>query len=99
MVIVYRLASLTYRLGKPFVAVATYGMANLVAGRRVATELIQDAFTPGAVADELVSLLTDEHRVDRMRTAWDEVRVRLGGGGASQRAADAVLRVIEAGSR
>ncbi|MCL4812545.1 MAG: lipid-A-disaccharide synthase [Vicinamibacteraceae bacterium] len=95
MVIVYRLAPLTYRLGKPFVSVETYGMANLVAGRRVATELIQDAFTPEAVADELVSLLTDTARTAAMAGAWREVRARLGGGGASRRAARAVLSVID----
>ena len=46
MVVVYRLSPLTYRLGKPFVHVDTYAMANLVAGRRVVPELIQDEFTP-----------------------------------------------------
>ncbi|MBW8895566.1 MAG: hypothetical protein JF613_05210, partial [Acidobacteria bacterium] len=49
MVVVYRLSSLTYRLGKPFVHVDTYAMANLVAGRRVVPELIQDDFTPERV--------------------------------------------------
>ncbi len=48
MVVVYRLSPLTYRLGKPFVQVDTYAMANLVAGRRVVPELMQDDFTPGA---------------------------------------------------
>ena len=45
MVVVYRLAPLTYRLGKPFVHVDTYAMANLVAGRRVVPELMQEAFS------------------------------------------------------
>ena len=59
MVVVYRLSPLTYRLGKPFVHVDTYAMANLVAGRRVVPELIQDDFTPDAVADEALRVLTD----------------------------------------
>ena len=59
MVVVYRLSPLTYRLGKPFIHVDTYAMANLIAGRRVVPELIQDAFTPRAVADEALRVLTD----------------------------------------
>ena len=50
---------LTYRLGKPFVHVDTYAMANLVAGARVVPELIQDEFTPEAVAAEALRVLTD----------------------------------------
>ena len=46
MVVVYRLAPLTYRLGKPFVRVDTYAMANLVAGRRVVPELMQEGSRP-----------------------------------------------------
>ena len=62
MVVVYRLSPLTYRLGKPFVHVDTYAMANLVAGRRVVPELIQDAFTPEAVAAEACGCSpTDEY--------------------------------------
>ena len=59
MVVVYRLSPLTYRLGKPFVHVDTYAMVNLVAGRRVVPELIQDDFTPEAVAAEALRVLTD----------------------------------------
>ena len=42
MVIVYRLSPLTYAIGRAFVRVTTYGMVNLVAGRPIVPELIQD---------------------------------------------------------
>jgi lipid-A-disaccharide synthase len=93
MVIVYRLSTLTYRLGKPFVRVATYGMVNLVAGQAVVPELIQDAFTPEAVAREALRFLTDAAHAARTREALRQVKQRLGAGGASRRAAEAVLRV------
>jgi len=93
MVIVYRLSPLTYRIGKPFVKVDTYGMVNLVAGRRVVPELIQDGFTADTVAAETVSLLTDAARRAEIEAALGEVRTRLGGPGASRRAAAAVLDV------
>jgi lipid-A-disaccharide synthase len=93
MVVVYRLSPLTYRLGKPFVNVDTYAMPNLVAGRRIVPELIQDDFTPQRVADETVAFLTDRTRHARTREALRRVREQLGAPGASGRAADAVLEV------
>jgi lipid-A-disaccharide synthase len=91
MVVVYRLAPLTYRLGKPFVHVDTYAMANLVAGRRVVPELIQESFTPEAVAAEALRVLTDPAHAARVRADLADVRARLGAPGASRRAAEEVL--------
>jgi lipid-A-disaccharide synthase len=93
MVVVYRLSPLTYRLGKPFLKVTTYAMPNLIAGRRVVPELIQDAFTPERVADETVTLLVDPTRYDRVQHDLRGVHQALGAAGASGRAADAVLAV------
>lgn len=93
MVVVYRLAPLTYALARRIVKVDTVGMVNLVAGRRVVPELIQDAFTPEAVADEACRLLTNPDEAATMRAALADVCHRLGDRGASRRAAEAVLRV------
>jgi lipid-A-disaccharide synthase len=97
MVVVYRLSALTYRLGKPFVHVDTYAMANLVAGRRVVPELIQEAFTPEAVAAEAMRVLTDPAHAAEVRAGLREVRDKLGLPGASRRAAGAVLEVARRG--
>jgi lipid-A-disaccharide synthase len=91
MVVVYRLSPLTYRLGRPFVKVDTFAMANLVAGHRVVPELIQDAFTPGAVAAEALRVLTDPAHAARVKRDLRDVKGRLGDPGASRRAAAAVL--------
>ena len=94
MVIVYRLSPLTYRLGRRLVTVNTIGMVNLIAGRTIVPELVQDAFTPEAVAREAISMLTDRARAARVRADLAHVRARLGGPGASRRAAEAILRVV-----
>ncbi len=94
MVVVYRLSNLTYRIGRPFVKLDTFAMVNLIAGERIVPELIQEAFTPEAVATESIALLTDRARVSRMRAGLAEVRRRLGSPGASNRAAEAVLDVM-----
>jgi lipid-A-disaccharide synthase len=99
MVVVYRLSSLTYMLGKPFVKVDTYAMANLVAGTRVVPELIQDDFTAERAANEAIALLTDRDRHEATRRALGTVRHRLGEPGASGRAADAVLAVARRGAK
>ncbi|HTH02701.1 MAG TPA: lipid-A-disaccharide synthase [Vicinamibacterales bacterium] len=93
MVVVYRLSPVTYRLGKPFVHVDTYAMANLVAGRRVVPELIQQDFTPERVADEALRVLTDPAKAAAVKRDLRDVRTRLGTRGASQRAAQSVLDV------
>jgi lipid-A-disaccharide synthase len=92
MVIVYRLSPLTYRLGKRFVRVDHYGMVNLIAGTAIVPELIQDGFTPEAVADEAIDLLSNPVRAERMRADLADVRRKLGGPGASLRAAEAILQ-------
>ena len=96
MVVVYRLSPMTYRFGRRFVHVDTFAMVNLLAGRRIVPELIQDDCTPEAVAREVLSLLTDPAKADEMRASLREVRERLGSPGASARAAEAVLAVARA---
>jgi lipid-A-disaccharide synthase len=93
MVIVYGVSPLTYAIGRRFVKVPHYGMVNLVAGRRIVPELIQERFTPDHVARETVSLLRDTARAETMRADLAAVREALGGHGASMRAAQAVWRV------
>jgi lipid-A-disaccharide synthase len=99
MVVVYRLSPLTYRLGRPFVQVDTFAMANLVAGRKVVPELIQDDFTPHAVAVQALTLLQDRAAVARMRAELRIVKARLGQPGASRRAAEAVLAAASRAQR
>jgi lipid-A-disaccharide synthase len=65
-------------------------MANLIAERRVLTELIQGEFRPDTVAAEVMHLLDDPERRSALKQGLAEVRRRLGGRGASARAAEVV---------
>jgi lipid-A-disaccharide synthase len=94
MVVLYKLSPMTYRLGLPLARVSMYAMVNLIAGERVVVELIQEACTPEAVATEAVRLLTDAEYRSRMIAALADVKRKLGGSGASDRAAEAVLDVV-----
>jgi lipid-A-disaccharide synthase len=99
MVVVYRLGALTYKIGKPFVHVDTYAMVNLVAGKKVVPELIQEDFTPQAAADAALRVLTDPAHAAAVKQELAAVRAKLGVAGASRRAAEAVLEVARAARR
>jgi len=94
MVVVYRVSPLTYTLGRPFVRVPHYAMANLLAGREVVQELIQGDFRPEAVTAEVLALLDDPGRREPVRQGLAEIRARLGPPGASARAAAVVARLL-----
>ena len=90
MVVVYRLSALTYTLGKPLVRVTNYAMVNLIAGRVVVPELIQSDFTPARVCEETIRVLDDGEPRAAMLQNLQEVREKLGKGGATRHAAEEV---------
>ncbi len=95
MVVVYRISGLTYALGKPLVSLDTYAMVNLIAGRTVVPELIQKDFTPARVAEEVIRLLDDGPPRSEMLRSLDEVRAKLGKGGATAQAADQLMEFLK----
>jgi len=88
MVVIYRVAPLTAAILRHMVNAPFISMVNLVAGRRVVPELIQDDFTPEAVAAQVRDLLESSDTRDAMKAELAEVRAKLGPGGAIERAAD-----------
>ena len=89
MVVAYRTGRASYMLGKHFVTVPYYSMVNLIAERELVPEVIQDEMTAANIIRHLMPLLDGDGAA--MRAGLDEVKKRLGGGGASGRAADAVI--------
>lgn len=87
MAILYRMAPLTYAIGRRLVKVEHIGLANIVAGERVAREFIQDAATPEALAAEILHILGDSDYERRLREGLAGVRERMGEGGCSGRVA------------
>lgn len=95
MVIVYKASTLNYTLLRPLINVEHFGLINLIAGERVAKELIQNEFTPESLAAELDRLL-DPVINRNAREALRIAAAKLGEGGASRRAALAILELIKA---
>ncbi len=71
-----------------------FSMVNLIAGGHVVPELIQDDFTPAAVAAEVRRLLESSAARDEMKAGLAEVRAKLGSGGAIERAADIFAQML-----
>jgi lipid-A-disaccharide synthase len=95
MVVVYRVSALTAFLAKPLVRTPFFSMVNLIAGKRVVSELIQSDFTPARVSKEVLQLLREPAARAAMRANLAEVRNRLGPPGAVDRAADAILDLVQ----
>ncbi|PTL35994.1 lipid-A-disaccharide synthase [Candidatus Methylomirabilis limnetica] len=98
MVIVYRLAFLSWLLGRALIRVPYIGMVNLVAGRRVVPELIQFHATPERIADEVRRLLLSTEQRLQMRQDFQQVRDRLGPPGAIGRTVDVILECLQSGA-
>lgn len=93
MVIVYKESAINWHTLGRLITTDHFGLVNLVAGERVATELMQDDLNGELLADELLSLLNPQ-RNREMRRQLEDVTRRLGEGGASRRAAKLILRFV-----
>jgi len=88
MVVVYRVSPTSAFVLKRMVRSPFIAMVNLIPGRRVVPELIQDQFTSEAVVEEVRKLLESPAARDEMKAGLAGVRTKLGPGGAIERAAD-----------
>jgi lipid-A-disaccharide synthase len=94
LVVVYKESALNWHTLGRLIRVEHYGLPNLVAGERVAPELMQNDFTPERLAAELIRLLEPAANSEA-RARLREIARRLGAGGASERAAAAILSALQ----
>ena len=99
MVIIYRLSWISWVLGKMMVRVKQVGLINLVLGREVVPELLQNEARPEKIAPVVRALLQDRGQREAMREELLAVRSRLGEEGASHRAALHIARFLQGGGR
>ncbi len=93
MVVVYKESTINWQTLGRLISVDHYGLVNLVAEERVATELMQDDLNGERLASELL-LLLDRERNEAARERLREVAEQLGEGGASHRAADCIVEAL-----
>ena len=95
MVIIYKLAPLTYLLAKRLVKVEHIGLCNIVAGETVVNELIQDEATPARVSAEMEKILGNVLYANEIKQKLSAVRSQLKCGGASANVARLAFSLME----
>ena len=93
MVVVYKLAPLTYQLGKRIIKVKHISLVNILSGREVVQELIQDRANPGEIVKELKKIITDTKYREDMLHYYRKVKEPFSGKKPSERVAEIVIEM------
>ena len=93
-VTLYKTSWLTYQIGKRIVTVKSLTMPNLLANEEVFPEFVQNAATPESISHAALELLQNEPLRIQIKKQLVEIVSQLGGPGASQRAAAAILSLL-----
>ena len=94
MIVVYRMAPLTYWFGKRIIRVPWLGMVNLIANRTLCPEFIQAAASPEAMADALAPLIADTPARQAQLAGLAEVARALEGPGGAPTAGQMVAEAL-----
>ncbi len=87
MVIIYKVSAPSYYVGKMVINIDHIGLVNIIAGRTVVPELIQDEASPEKIAATVVEILTDSKRMADIKIELSKIRDMLGSPGAAERTA------------
>ena len=94
MVVAYKLSPRTYMLGKLLVKVKYFSLVNLIGNKAIVPELLQDEANPERISGELLKLMYDKKEKIKMESGFQQVKEKLGGEGASDRAAQLALQLM-----
>jgi lipid-A-disaccharide synthase len=94
MVIIYKVSALSYWLGRALVRVNNIGLVNLIAGKEIVPELIQQQARADNIAAKVSEMLDDVAGRRNMQHELVKIRDMLGGSGASRRVADIALGML-----
>ena len=93
MVVMYIVNKINYAIMKRLIKIPDISLVNIVAGKRIVPELVQDDATPDAMAEQVISLLNDEEQREAMQRELREVKLKMGDAGASERVANLILQL------
>jgi lipid-A-disaccharide synthase len=93
-VVCYKGSYISYRLARSFIKVKYISLVNLILDRELVPEMIQQDFTSEKVGEKLKQICEGEVR-EKQQSGYVELKQKLGGGGASEKAAAIVLEEIE----
>jgi lipid-A-disaccharide synthase len=94
MVIVYKISLLSYIIGRLIVDVNNIGLVNIIAGKTIVPELIQNNASGERIAEEALAILTNKEKKQEMIKELEAIRAKLGEPGAARRAAQIACDMI-----
>lgn len=94
MAILYKVAPLSFAIGKCLIKIKYVGLTNIVAGRGVVKEFLQDDAEPESLCHEIIRLLDDKGYARNMRNDLNQIKQILGAPGSSQKVADMVYDLV-----
>jgi lipid-A-disaccharide synthase len=95
MVVAYRVSPLSFSIGKLVVKTPYVSLVNLIAGREIVPELLQDDVTPQLLAERASSILEDDIYRKEMIVNLNKVRESIGGRGASEKTAKIAVSLMD----
>jgi lipid-A-disaccharide synthase len=94
MVIIYKVSAPSYYVGKMVINIDHIGLVNIIAGKTVVPELIQDEASPEKIATMVVEILADSKRMADIKIELSKIRDLLGSPGAAERTARLAFEML-----
>lgn len=94
MVIVYKTSAITFFIGKKLVSLNHIGLVNIIPGKEIVREFLQNDARPPLIAEEALHLLNDPEYHDSMQHELSLIRQQLGGGSGSKNVAELALKML-----
>lgn len=94
MIVVYKTSLLTYLIGKQLIKLDRIGMVSILLDEMVVPELIQNEANSDNIFNAASKVLSDNQAYEKMKLKLEEVKEKLGSDGASKKAANSILEIL-----
>lgn len=95
LIVVYRVSPISWIIGKMLVKIKSIGLVNIVAGKKIAPEILQSELTPYRLAHEALNILKDDKLYAETSSELLNVKKLLGEPGASKKAAEIIIKHLQ----